>query len=267
MCFLLPPRRRKEEATPVRCWLFEVPLYFKIYSPRDELISLSNQNAFCCPISEIEVGVPDAKGRAQILRVLLRGVPHAIEDSPSGVQAGNSNRVIEGIAARTHGFVGADLQLLVKEAALQTLRRTRVGVCDGFKGGKADGPEKWEDGDELIPTITRRDFDAALPLVAPSGLREVAVEVPTVRWGDIGGMEGVKQSLKEVVEWPLRHPEAFQRMGISPPRGVLLYGPPGCSKTLMARALATESGMNFLAVKGEKTELIAGCLWRVKCET
>lgn len=214
--------------------------------------------------SEVEVGVPDASGRAQILRVMLRGVPHAMEVDPtSDYQGGNGNGGIEEIAARTHGFVGADLQLLVKEAALHALRRTRLGrgiFPDGSRSGRRDaGEEKCGEatqrrgGEELIPTLTQRDFDAALLLVAPSGLREVAVEVPTVRWNDIGGMEGVKQSLREVVEWPLRHPEAFKRMGMSPPRGVLLYGPPGCSKTLMARALATESGMNFLAVKGKTT--------------
>lgn len=208
--------------------------------------------------------MPDAAGRAQILRVLLRGVPHAMEvDSSSDSQGGNGNGGIEEIAVRTHGFVGADLQLLVKEAALQALRRTRVGqgtFPDGSRSSRRDaGEEKCGEsgqrrgGEGLIPTLTQRDFDAALLLVAPSGLREVAVEVPTVRWHDIGGMEGVKQSLREVVEWPLRHPEAFKRMGMSPPRGVLLYGPPGCSKTLMARALATESGMNFLAVKGKTT--------------
>lgn len=182
------------------------------------------------------------------------------------------------IAARTHGFVGADLQLLVKEAALQALRRTRGGwgALSGGGGGSDGMEEEGEKEEERggnadssavarierpsgvsregLPTLTPADFLAALPLVSPSGLREVAVEVPSVKWGDIGGMEGVKQSLREVVEWPLRHPEAFQRMGMSPPRGVLLYGPPGCSKTLMARALATESGMNFLAVKGEQHE-------------
>lgn len=235
---------------------------------------MSNQNDLTATFetrvltnSEVEVGVPDATGRAQILRVLLRGVPHAMEVDPSSdFQGGNGNGCIEKIAARTHGFVGADLQLLVKEAALQALRRTRVGRgtfpdgshsgtrnTGGEKGGEVDESAQSRGGDGLIPTLTQRDFDAALLLVAPSGLREVAVEVPTVRWHDIGGMEGVKQSLREVVEWPLRHPEAFKRMGMSPPRGVLLYGPPGCSKTLMARALATESGMNFLAVKGKKT--------------
>ena len=235
--------------------------------------------------SEVEVGVPDAAGRAEILEVLLRGVPHAMgaaaaANASTGDGENNGKGLGGGareIAARTHGFVGADLQLLVKEAALQALRRTRGG-WGALSGGGGDGvgEEEEEDDEERggnadgfaterigrpsgvgrkgLPTLTPPDFLAALPLVSPSGLREVAVEVPSVKWGDIGGMEGVKQSLREVVEWPLRHPEAFQRMGMSPPRGVLLYGPPGCSKTLMARALATESGMNFLAVKGEQDE-------------
>ncbi|CAM9124614.1 unnamed protein product [Ectocarpus fasciculatus] len=223
--------------------------------------------------SEVEIGVPDAAGRAEILQVLLRGVPHAMADadgSPGGDEGGRGETTsksspsgeVKELAARTHGFVGADLQLLVKEAALQALRRTRGGggwgsVSTSAGRGDAAGDEEENTSAKGAgrvggehPTLTAADFGAALPLVAPSGLREVAVEVPSVKWGDIGGMEGVKQSLREVVEWPLRHPEAFLRMGMSPPRGVLLYGPPGCSKTLMARALATESGMNFLAVKG-----------------
>lgn len=253
--------------------------------------------------SEVEVGVPNESGRAEILTVLLRGIPHAMDTSRNGSEG------VKEIAARTHGFVGADLQLLVKEAALQALRRSRTGsggsnnrvddssgaaqrtVCSGDRGvqgereegksretavntnsggsavtvvatGAGHGFTGWvgtegatadgQGGAQAFPVLTLPDFRAALPLVSPSGLREVAVEVPSVRWDDIGGMEGVKQSLREVVEWPLRHPEAFQRMGMSPPRGVLLYGPPGCSKTLMARALATESGMNFLAIKGKR---------------
>lgn len=221
--------------------------------PRPLLCSYEN--------SEVEIGVPDEAGRAEILTVLLRGVPHSMGDDH--VAGG-----VKEIASRTHGFVGADLQLLVKEAALQALRRTRGGwgtfkensnfwgetdncgdveKCSRNLAIVANSPQ--ETGN--LPVLTLSDFRAALPLVSPSGLREVAVEVPSVKWDDIGGMHGVKQSLREVVEWPLRHPQAFQRMGMSPPRGVLLYGPPGCSKTLMARALATESGMNFLAVKGE----------------
>lgn len=208
--------------------------------------------------SEVEVGVPDERGRTEILTVLLRGIPHTMGNS-------QGSKGVKEVAACTHGFVGADLQLLVKEAALQALRRTRGDwgmfpeIARGQKETEGTPGATVVTGrtgidcseEETLPVLTLPDFRAALPLVSPSGLREVAVEVPSVRWGDIGGMEGVKQSLKEVVEWPLQHPEAFQRMGMSPPRGVLLYGPPGCSKTLMARALATESGMNFLAVKGE----------------
>lgn len=194
----------------------------------------------CCwrRTSEVEVGVPDAAGRAEILRVLLRGVPHAM----SGDTAATANTPSDGgkkrsptdpkggiadLAARTHGFVGADLQLLVKEAALQALRRTRGaagGVGGGGRGGSGGGD--WEEGEEDrlhrfsgsshaeariggdegkagaagggLSTLTPADFRAALPLVSPSGLREVAVEVPSVKWADIGGMEGVKQSLREV---------------------------------------------------------------------
>ncbi|TDH07357.1 hypothetical protein EPR50_G00105100 [Perca flavescens] len=99
-------------------------------------------------------------------------------------------------------------------------------------------------------TVTRQDLQWAMSVVKPSAMREVAIDVPKVRWSDVGGMEEVKLKLKQAVEWPLRHPEAFIRMGIQPPKGVLLYGPPGCSKTMIAKALANESGLNFLAIKG-----------------
>lgn len=98
--------------------------------------------------------------------------------------------------------------------------------------------------------VTVQDLRWAMSVVKPSAMREVAIDVPKVRWSDIGGMEDVKLKLKQAVEWPLRHPEAFTRMGIQPPKGVLLYGPPGCSKTMIAKALANESGLNFLAIKG-----------------
>lgn len=174
----------------------------------------------------MEVGVPDAAGRAEILQLLLRGVPHAMKigntantsNTPGGgggggglgggkssSQSSGTKGGIEDLADRTHGFVGADLQLLVKEAALQALRRTRWGWggSAGVGGGSdlENLPERAsaDDGNaEQLPTLTPADFLAALPLVSPSGLREVAVEVPSVKWEDIGGMEGVKQSLREV---------------------------------------------------------------------
>lgn len=182
---------------------------------------------------EIDVGVPGEAARKDILKVLLQ-------------QAGATTMTVseedmQMVAARAHGFVGADLLLVCKEAAMLAARRggkpSAIADKDGIPGGEN-------------LRVTGEDLLAGLARVRPSALREVAVEVPRVRWGDIGGMGEVKRALQECVEWPLTRPEAFVRMGIAPPKGVLLYGPPGCSKTLMARALATESGMNFLAVKG-----------------
>lgn len=168
----------------------------------------------------MEVGVPDAAGRAEILQVLLRGVPHAMKiddtantnntpgDGYGGIggeksssQSSRTKGGIKELAERTHGFVGADLQLLVKEAALQALRRTRWGwgAVGGSDWEKLPERSSGDDGNaEQLPTLTPADFLAALPLVSPSGLREVAVEVPSVKWDDIGGMKGVKQSLREV---------------------------------------------------------------------
>lgn len=180
---------------------------------------------------ELEVGVPGEAARGEILRVLLAGT--GLESEAA------ADRVLQRVASRAHGFVGADLLLVCKEAAMLAVRRG-MEAAGGGAGRDSGDPVR----------MTGEDLAAALALVRPSALREVAVEVPRVQWGDIGGMDRVKQSLRECVEWPLTRPEAFVRMGIAPPKGVLLYGPPGCSKTLMARALATESGMNFLAVKG-----------------
>lgn len=194
-------------------------------------------------------GVPGEAARRAILQVLLRqALPPPPSQAPRA--AGSDNNYsedkatptpleldeadISAVAARAHGFVGADLLLVCKEAAMRALRRRRES---GGSGNSGRG------------RMTREDLLAGLRRVRPSALREVAVEVPRVRWSDIGGMDDVKRGLRECVEWPLTRPEAFVRMGIAPPKGVLLYGPPGCSKTLMARALATESGMNFLAVK------------------
>jgi len=178
---------------------------------------------------EIEIGVPSEEGRKDILRVLLSQLPHCLPDS-----------AVASVARNAHGFVGADLAMVCKEAALRALTRHSSQRNQAHEKGSTEGQ----------PCIKEEDLLEAFTQVRPSQLREVAVEVPKVKWEDVGGMDDVKQILKEVVEWPLNFPEAFQRMGISPPKGVLLYGPPGCSKTLMARALATESGMNFLAVKG-----------------
>lgn len=109
-----------------------------------------------------------------------------------------------------------------------------------------------------MPLLHAADLTNALPSIRPSAMREIFIETPTVRWSDIGGQTVVKQKLKECVEWPLLHADTFARLGVTAPRGVLLYGPPGCSKTLIAKALATESGINFMAVKGPEVSLIGG---------
>jgi len=147
------------------------------------------------------------------------------------------------IAAITHGFVGADLSALAKEAAMIVLRRVF--------------PDLRLNQEEAIPKdvleklyITQKDFKESLRVVRPSAMREVLVEAPTVKWGDIGGLLDVKQELQEAVEWPLKHPEAFKRLGVEPPKGVLLYGAPGTGKTMLAKAVATESEANFILVKG-----------------
>ncbi|XP_036407690.1 ATPase family protein 2 homolog [Megalops cyprinoides] len=177
---------------------------------------------------ELEVGVPGAAERVEILQKQLSSVP--CEVTPEQVAA---------LADSAHGYVGADLAAVCKEAGLHALKRVLGGHPD-LSDLQAMGRV----------TVTLQDLQLAMSEVKPSAMREVAVDVPKVRWSDVGGMELVKLKLKQAVEWPLRHPESFSRMGIQPPKGVLLYGPPGCSKTMIAKALANESGLNFLAVKG-----------------
>ncbi len=179
---------------------------------------------------EITIGVPDRKGRKEILQIHTRNMPLA-EDVD-----------LDYLADVTHGFVGADLAALCKEAAMKTLRRLLPDI----------DLEKEEIPKEVLDRIevTMQDFKEALKEVEPSALREVLVEVPNVKWDDIGGLEDVKQDLKEAVEWPLKHKDVFEKMGIRPPKGVLLFGPPGTGKTLLAKAVANESQANFISVKG-----------------
>lgn len=147
---------------------------------------------------------------------------------------------VTALAARTHGYVGADLTSLVRESAIVAIQAWSL-----------QPPESRT----AQPTLTNADVLATLPTVRPSAMREVFVETPEVRWSDIGGQDDVKQKLRECVEWPLTHRDTFKRLGVEAPRGVLLYGPPGCSKTMTAKALATESGINFIAVKGPEVSL------------
>ncbi|XP_070769153.1 ATPase family gene 2 protein homolog A [Enoplosus armatus] len=177
---------------------------------------------------ELEVGVPGAAERADIFQKQLSFVPCSA-----------TTEELTQLADAAHGYVGADLAAVCKEAGLHALRRAL--------GGSHQPSDQQLTG---TVTVTLQDLQWAMSVVKPSAMREVAIDVPKVRWSDVGGMEEVKLKLKQAVEWPLRHPEAFTRMGIQPPKGVLLYGPPGCSKTMIAKALANESGLNFLAVKG-----------------
>jgi transitional endoplasmic reticulum ATPase len=179
---------------------------------------------------EIVIGVPDRDGRKEILQIHTRGMPLAKDVD------------LDALANVTHGFVGADLEAICKEAAMSALRRILPEIKLEEKVIPPEVLEKLQ--------VTKEDFDNALKMVEPSAMREVLIEVPDVRWDDIGGLKDVKQELREAVEWPLKHPDAFKRMGIEPPRGILLYGPPGTGKTLLARAVATESEANFIAVKG-----------------
>jgi len=179
---------------------------------------------------EIVIGVPDRDGRLEILQIHTRGMPLA-KDVDLNV-----------LASVTHGFVGADLEAICKEAAMSALRKILPEIKLEEKVIPPEVLEKLQ--------VTKEDFDDALKMVEPSAMREVLIEVPNVRWSDVGGLENVKQEIREAVEWPLKNPESFKKMGIEPPRGILLYGPPGTGKTLLARAVATESEANFIAIKG-----------------
>ena len=180
---------------------------------------------------EIEINVPDKKGRLQILKIHTRNMPLTKDVN------------LEELASITHGFVGADLSALVKEAAMNVLRRVIPDF--NLKEGEEIAKETLE---KLI--VYNKDFKDSLKVVRPSAMREVLVEKPNVKWQDIGGLEEIEQQLKEAVEWPIKNPDAFKRLGIRPPRGILIYGAPGTGKTLLAKAVANESEANFIQVKG-----------------
>ncbi len=180
---------------------------------------------------EIEIGVPDRKARKEIFQIHTRNMP--ISDDV------DLNRFSD----RTHGFVGADLESLAKESAMKALRRLLP---------KVDLEKEEGIPQELIDDlkVNKEDFDEAMKEIQPSAMREVFVQVPKVTWDDVGGLEEPKQRLVEAVDWPLKKPEKFKKLGIDPPAGILLFGPPGTGKTLLAKAVANESEYNFIAVKG-----------------
>ena len=178
---------------------------------------------------EIEFGVPNMKGRKEIFQIHTRGMP--IEEDVD----------LNDYADITYGFVGADIMAVCREAAMFALRKILPQI----------------NLDEPIPSriiqelkINNDDFMQAINMIEPSAMREVMVEIPNVNWDDVGGLDGVKQELKEAVEWPLKYPKLFERAGIRPLNGILIFGPPGCGKTLLAKAIATESKSNFISIKG-----------------
>ena len=179
---------------------------------------------------EIEIGIPDEEGRYDIIQIHTRGMP--LEQDID----------LKSYAKVTHGFVGADLEMVAKEAAMRSLRRIipeinlkeskiPIGILNKIK-------------------ITNQDFDDALKEVHPSAMREVLVQKPNIEWKDIGGLDNVKEELKEAIEWPLKHADLFSKAAIKPPKGILLYGPPGTGKTLLAKAVASTSESNFISIKG-----------------
>jgi len=179
---------------------------------------------------EIEIGVPDKQARHEILQIHTRGMPLA-EDVD-----------LKKLTEMTHGYTGADLAALSRETAMKALRRYL--------------PEINLEEEHIPPAVLEKmevrmeDFLNAYKEITPTAMREVYIETPTVNWSDIGGLENVKGELREAVEWPLKTPEVFNRLGIRPPKGILLFGPPGCGKTMLARAVATESEANFITIKG-----------------
>lgn len=175
---------------------------------------------------EIEIPVPDPVAREQILDCHLSRIKHNLQRED-----------VKSIAENCHGFIGADLSSLVAKAAMHAVNehKNTSAVVD------TSSPD---------PLLQLSDIKFAYAHVTPSAMKEVLVKCPNVKWTDIGGQQDLKLQLKQAIEWPLKHPETFLRMGINPPRGVLMFGPPGCSKTMIAKALATESKVNFLSVKG-----------------
>jgi len=179
---------------------------------------------------EISIPIPDKNGRLEILEIHTRGMPLAKDVS------------LEKLAEITHGFVGADLEALAREAAMSALRKILPEIDFELSDIPYEALLKLE--------ITMDNFLEAMKEIEPSAIREVFVEVPDVKWSDVGGLEDIKQELKEAIEWPLKYPDVFRKADTNPPKGILLYGKPGTGKTLLAKAVANESGVNFISIKG-----------------
>ena len=185
--------------------------------------------------------MPDETGRLEVMRIHTKNMK--LDEDVD----------LERISKETHGFVGADLAALATEAAMQCIRE-KMDVID-IEDDTIDA--------EILNSmaVTNENFTTALGISNPSALRETVVEVPNVSWEDVGGLENVKRELQETVQYPVEHPEKFEKFGMSPSKGVLFYGPPGCGKTLLAKAIANECQANFISVKGP--ELLT--MWFGEC--
>jgi len=179
---------------------------------------------------EISISIPDKKGRLEILYIHTRGIPMSMDVD------------MEKLAEITHGFVGADLEALAREAAMTALRK----ILPQIDFEMAEIPYETL----MSLEVTMDNFIDAMKEVEPSAIREVFVEVPDVKWDDVGGLDEIKEALKETVEWPLKYDDLFKKADTKPPKGIILHGKPGTGKTYMAKALASESGVNFISVKG-----------------
>jgi transitional endoplasmic reticulum ATPase len=179
---------------------------------------------------EICIPIPDKNGRLEILEIHMRGMPLA------------ENVSLTKLAEITHGFVGADLEALAREAAMSALRKIMPEIDFELSEIPYEALLKLD--------ITMDNFFEAMKEIEPSAIREVFVEVPDVKWSDVGGLENIKQELKEAIEWPLKYPDIFKKADTSPAKGILFYGKPGTGKTLLAKAVANESGVNFISIKG-----------------
>jgi transitional endoplasmic reticulum ATPase len=183
---------------------------------------------------EIEIGIPDKKGRKEILQIHTRGMPLAADVD------------LDKVAEITKGYTGADLAALCREAAMKCIRRILPSIDFNEERISPEILNSLE--------VTMKDILEAYKEITPTALREVEIETPTVHWDDIGGLHDIKQKLIEAIEWPLKFPDKFERLGIKPPKGILLYGPPGCGKTLLAKAVATEAEANFVTIKGPEVD-------------
>jgi len=228
----------KEKLELLARWLVDIYHTIEVREesdPREPLIEKTKSNA--------EENVSEIIDEIKSLDLLEKNIWNINSSFWNSMRTAGVERDIENLADITYGYVGADIWALAKEAAMSSLRRVLPEI-------------KWREEKELPKEIIEKlivkksDFESALHMVEPSAMREVLVEIPKVKWSDIGGLEDVKKTLNEMIEWPLKNPECFDRMGITPPKGILLYGPPGCGKTLLAKAVANESGANFISIKG-----------------